>query len=55
MAPYGFGRKTEQNPKEPFIADITDGEDLEEAKTIRQMLNPNEEVFVVATLVKIQI
>jgi len=46
MPPFGFGRK--EQPQQPFITDITDGEDLEEIKKICHMLNPNEEVFVVA-------
>src|SRR5918911_729867 len=45
MAPFGFGKK-EQPPS--FTTDITDKEDLEEIKEIAEMLNPNEEVFVVA-------
>jgi hypothetical protein len=48
MAPFGFGRKQGGGPQQPFITDITDGEDLEEIKKICHMLNPNEEVFVVA-------
>jgi hypothetical protein len=48
MAPFGFGRKQGGGPQQPFITDITDGEDLEEIKRICHMLNPNEEVFVVA-------
>jgi hypothetical protein len=48
MAPFGFGRKQGGGPHQPFITDITDKEDLEEIKKIRHMLNPNEEVFVVA-------
>jgi hypothetical protein len=46
MPPFGFGRK--EQPQQPFITDITNGEDLEEIKKICHMLNPNEEVFVVA-------
>jgi Bacterial PH domain/Short C-terminal domain len=45
MPPFGFGRK-EQPPS--FTTDITDKEDLEEIKEIAEMLNPNEEVIVVA-------
>jgi hypothetical protein len=48
MAPFGFGRKQGGEPQQPFITDITDGEDLEEIRKICHMLNPNEEVFVVA-------
>ena len=45
MPPFGFGRK---EPPQSFNKDITDKEDLEEIKEITEMLNPNEEVFVVA-------
>ena len=45
MPPFGFGRKEQP---QSFITDITDKEDLEEIKGIADMLNPNEEVFVVA-------
>jgi hypothetical protein len=45
MSPFGFGRK--EQPRS-FTTDITDKEDLEEIKGIAEMLNPNEEVFVVA-------
>jgi Bacterial PH domain/Short C-terminal domain len=45
MPPFGFGRK-EQPPS--FTTDIADKEDLQEIKEISEMLNPNEEVFVVA-------
>jgi hypothetical protein len=47
--PFSFGKKLRggESPQ-PFVTDITDGEDLEAIKRIRQMLNPNEEVFVVA-------
>jgi hypothetical protein len=45
MPPFGFGRE-EQPPS--FTIDITDKEDLEEIKEIVEMLNPNEEVIVVA-------
>src|ERR671938_57411 len=45
MPPFGFGRK--EKPQS-FTTDITDKEDLEEIKEIAEMLNPNEEVFVVA-------
>jgi Bacterial PH domain/Short C-terminal domain len=48
MAPFGFSKKQGGEPQQPFITDITDGEDLEEIKRICHMLNPNEEVFVVA-------
>jgi Bacterial PH domain/Short C-terminal domain len=46
MPPFGFGRKEEQ--PQSFTTGITDKEDLEEIKEIAEMLNPNEEVFVVA-------
>jgi Bacterial PH domain/Short C-terminal domain len=45
MPPFGFGGK--EKPYS-FTTDITDKEDLEEIKEIAEMLNPNEEVFVVA-------
>src|SRR5215212_2549736 len=45
MPPFGFGRKEQP---QSFITDITDKEDLEGIKGIADMLNPNEEVFVVA-------
>ena len=45
MPPFGFGRKEQP---QSFITDITDKEDLEEIKGIADMLNPNEEAFVVA-------
>jgi hypothetical protein len=44
MPPFGFGRKEEPH----YTTDITDKEDLEEIKEISDMLNPNEEVLVVA-------
>jgi hypothetical protein len=45
MPPFGFGRKEQP---QSFTTDITDKEDLEEIKEIAEMLNPNEEAFVVA-------
>jgi hypothetical protein len=45
MPPLGFGRKQEF---QTFSKDITNKDDLKEIKKIRHMLNPNEEVFVVA-------
>src|ERR671939_529065 len=45
MPPFGFGRKEQP---QSFTTDITDKEDLQEIKEISEMLNPNEEVFVVA-------
>src|SRR2546423_1847824 len=44
--PFGFGKKGEEE-KRRIITNITDKEDLDEIKKI-EMLNPNEEVFVVA-------
>src|SRR5919205_1088804 len=45
MPPFGFGRKEQP---QSFTTDITDRDDLEEIKEIAEMLNPNEEVLVVA-------
>jgi hypothetical protein len=45
MPPFGFGRK--EQPLS-FTTNITDKEDLEEIREIAEILNPNEEVFVVA-------
>ena len=45
MPPFGFGRKEQP---QPFTTDITDKDDLEETKEIAEILNPNEEMFVVA-------
>src|ERR1051325_2289409 len=45
MSPFGFGKKDQPLS---FTNDITDKEDLQEIKEIAEMLNPNEEVFVVA-------
>src|SRR5436305_657073 len=45
MPPLGFGRKEQP---QSFTTNITDKEDLEEIREIAEMLNPNEEVFVVA-------
>jgi Bacterial PH domain/Short C-terminal domain len=44
--PFGFRKKGEE--KQQIITNITDKEDLDEIKKIAGMLNPNEEVFVVA-------
>jgi PH (Pleckstrin Homology) domain-containing protein/putative oligomerization/nucleic acid binding protein len=54
--PFSFGKKwsgageeeQQQQPDQPFVTDLTDADDLEEIKRISHMLNPNEEVFVVA-------
>ena len=49
--PFSFGKKwsgTKEEPQQPFITDVADTDDLEEIKKISHMLNPNEEVFVVA-------
>src|SRR5919205_4055451 len=45
MPPFGFGKKDQPLS---FTTDITDKEDLQEINEIAEMLNPNEEVFVVA-------
>ena len=45
MPPFGLDRKEQP---QSFTTDIKDKEDLEEIKEIAEMLNPNEEVFVVA-------
>ena len=45
MTPFGVGKKEQP---QSFTTDITDKEDLEEIKEIAEMLNPNEEVYVVA-------
>jgi hypothetical protein len=45
--PFGFGKKGEE-ARQRIITNITDKEDLDEIKKIAEMLNPNEEVFVVA-------
>jgi hypothetical protein len=45
--PLGLGKKGEEQ-QQPFITNITDKQDLEEVNKISHMLNPNEEVFVVA-------
>ena len=41
----GFGKKQES---QSFATNLTDKDDLKEISKIRHMLNPNEEVFVVA-------
>ena len=53
MPPQGFGRKDEEEQQQlpsNLTTDvaITDKDDLEEIEKIHHMLNPNEEVFVVA-------
>ena len=45
--PFKFGKKDSPIPSS-FITNITDKEDLEEIRKIANMLNPNEEVLVVA-------
>ena len=45
MSPFGF-KKKESTPS--FTTNITDKDDRDEIKKIAEMLNPNEEVFVVA-------
>jgi hypothetical protein len=44
--PFGLGKKGKE--QQPFITNITDKQDLEEINKIALLLNPNEEVFVVA-------
>ena len=50
----GFGRKDEEQQQQQLPSNlttdaaITDKDDLDEINKIRHMLNPNEEVFVVA-------
>jgi hypothetical protein len=44
--PFGFGKKGEE--EHPIVTNLTNREDLEEIKKISNMLNANEEVFVVA-------
>jgi hypothetical protein len=51
MHPFRFGRK---DRPQSFIADIMDKKDLEEIKGIAEMLNPNEELFVVAMLSRLK-
>src|ERR687884_549757 len=48
--PFNFGKKweEEQQHRSPFITNITNQEDIDEIREISSMLNPNEEVFVVA-------
>ncbi|HET7344410.1 MAG TPA: PH domain-containing protein [Nitrososphaeraceae archaeon] len=46
VMPFGFRKKGEE--KQRIITNISDKEDLDEIKKIAEMLNPNEEVFVVA-------
>src|SRR5918912_520077 len=50
--PLRFGRKDSQQSSSSspssFVTNITDKQDLEEIKKISNMLNPNEEVLVVA-------
>ncbi|HET7391350.1 MAG TPA: hypothetical protein VFJ51_11040 [Nitrososphaeraceae archaeon] len=45
---FGLGKKGQEQRRQPFITNITEKQDLEEIKKIAHMLNPNEEVFVVA-------
>jgi Bacterial PH domain/Short C-terminal domain len=45
MPQFGFGKKQESRS---FTTGITDKDDLQEIKKIAHMLNPNEEVFVIA-------
>jgi Bacterial PH domain/Short C-terminal domain len=46
--PFGFPKKGEEEKCQRIITNIIDKEDLDEIKKIAEMLNPNEEVFVVA-------
>jgi hypothetical protein len=50
MRPLGFGRKDEEQLPSNLTTDVatTDKDDLEEIGKISHILNPNEEVFVVA-------
>jgi hypothetical protein len=43
---FGLDKKGEE--QQPFITNIRDKQDREEINKISHMLNPNEEVFVVA-------
>jgi Bacterial PH domain/Short C-terminal domain len=45
--PFDFGNKQDNNNNQPSI-EALDNNDLQEVKEIHQMLNPNEEVLVVA-------
>jgi hypothetical protein len=50
--PFGYRKKGEEEEElrrlRPIATNVTDKEDLEEINKISNMLNPNEEVFVVA-------
>lgn len=47
--PFGFGsNRKEEQKQQPFNTHITDGDDLEEINKIREMLNPDEKVLLVA-------
>ena len=50
MRPPGLGRKDEEQLPSNLTTDVatTDKDDLEEIGKISHILNPNEEVFVVA-------
>ena len=45
--PFGFHKKGEEEQR-PIVTNVKDKEELEEIKKISNMLNANEEVFVVA-------
>lgn len=45
--PFGFRKKGEEEQR-PIVTNVKDKEELEEIKKISNMLNANEEVFVVA-------
>lgn len=47
--PFGFGTNRKEEQKEqPMNTHLTDGDDLEEINKIREMLNPDEKVLLVA-------
>src|ERR671923_1820349 len=47
--PFGFGSNRKEEQKEqPLNTYLTDGDDLEEINKIREMLNPDEKVLLVA-------
>jgi hypothetical protein len=47
--PFGFGSNRKEEQKEqPLSTHLTDGDDLEEINKIKEMLNPDEKVLLVA-------
>ncbi|HET6715924.1 MAG TPA: PH domain-containing protein [Nitrososphaeraceae archaeon] len=46
--PFGFGNRKEEQKEHPLNTHLTDGNDLEEINKIREMLNPDEKVLLVA-------